>query len=137
MALNSLASFFARRLGVLLSLCIVTPLSVWLWSCYNGPARVWVNFYLSGVFYVLFWCLAVFFFAPRRKYAWKIALCVLAATCLLEFLQLWEPAFLEKIRATFLGKAILGTCFVWGQFPYYVAGSLIGLLWLKLLAAEE
>lgn len=136
MALKFLVSFFMRRLGVLLSLCIVTPLSLWLWSSYKGPARVWVNFYLTGVFYVVFWCLVVFFFVPRRKYAWKIALCVLVATCLLEFLQLWEPGFLEKIRATFLGQALLGTSFVWGQFPYYFAGSLIGLLWLRLLGDE-
>ncbi len=137
MDLNLLRCFFTRRLGVILSLCILTPLSFWVWSCYNGPAKVWVNFYLSAVFYVVFWCLFVFLFAPKRKCALRIALAVLAGTCLLEFLQLWEPVFLEKIRATFLGKAILGTCFVWGQFPYYIAGSLIGFFLLKLLAAER
>jgi hypothetical protein len=137
MDVKSLPSFFARRLGVVLSLCIVTPLSFWIWRGYHGPARIWVNFYLSGAFYVLFWCLVVFFFAPKKKYALKIALGVLAATCLLEFLQLWHPAFLQNIRATFLGQAILGTCFVWAQFPYYFAGSLVSFFLLKLLAAEE
>ena len=38
-------------------------------------------------------------------------------TCVLDVLQLWHPMFLENVRATFLGNAILGTTFVLWDFP--------------------
>jgi hypothetical protein len=63
----------------------------------------------------------------------KIAAGVLAATCVLEFLQLWHPPFLEALRSNFLGATILGTTFDWTDFPYYFAGSGIGWLWLNML----
>jgi hypothetical protein len=87
--------------------------------------------------YEVFWCLLVFFFWPRCQNALKIALGVFAVTCLLEVLQLWEPVFLEKIRATFLGRAIIGTDFTWWQFPYYALGSLIGWLLLRTLCGKK
>ena len=121
-------SFFLRRSWILLSLCIVTPLGFWFKS-YNGPRELWFKHYGAGVLYEIFWCLALFFSCPRRQNPAKIAIAVFAATCILEALQLWHPMFLEKIRATFLGGAILGTTFVWWDFPYYVLGCLIGWLW--------
>ncbi len=128
--------FFRRRLWVIVSLCVVTPLGLWLWGWYRGPWRIWVNYYATGAIYEVFWCLVVFLFRPRGKDAVKIAAGVFIATCILEVLQLWEAGFLESIRATFVGKALIGTSFVWWQFPYYVAGSLAGLLWLKMLGRE-
>ena len=122
-------------MGVLLSLCIVTPLGFWFWR-YDGPGRWWFNYYGSSSLYEVFWCLVVFFFWPRRKNAAKIAVWVFVVTCVLEVLQLWEPMFLEKVRATFLGAAIIGTCFAWWQFPHYVLGGLIGWLWMRLLCRK-
>jgi len=116
---------------VLVSLAIVTPLSFWLWRSYDGPGRIWINYYVSCVFYELFWCLLLFFFWPEKKYAARIAIGVFLATCGLEFLQLYKPAFLQEIRSTFLGMAVLGTCFVWRQFPYYIVGSFLGWLWIR------
>jgi len=132
MDLAVISSFFLRRMKVLVSLCIVTALGFWFWR-YGGPGRLWFNYYGSCVIYELFWCLAVFFFVPRRQYASKITIAVFVATCLLEALQLWEPMFLEKIRATSPGAALIGTSFTWWQFPHYILGSLIGWLWLKML----
>jgi hypothetical protein len=63
--LKDISLFFRRRMGALLSLCVVTPL---------------------GLF--------------------------------------WDAVFLEEIRSTFLGMALIGTCFVWWQFPHYVLGQL-------------
>ncbi len=136
MNLRVIISFFLRRLGVLLSLCIITPLGFLLWW-YDGPGRVWFNYYATGMLYVVFWCLVVFFFWPRRKNAAKIAVGVFVVTCVLEVLQLWEPVFLEKVRATFLGAVLIGTCFVWWQFPHYVLGSLVGFLWLRMLGRRR
>ncbi|MHC4619045.1 MAG: ribosomal maturation YjgA family protein [Planctomycetota bacterium] len=132
-----LVSFFSRRIRILLSLGIVTALGFWLWRGYEGPAKRWVNNYPTGVLYVLFWSLLVFCFTPKRKNSLKIAAGVLAATCLLEFLQLWHPPLLQEFRATWLGQALIGTDFVWGQFPYYFAGALLALLLMRLLAASE
>ena len=127
MSLEVIISYFRRRRWILLALCIITPLGLSLWW-YDGPGRRWFNFYLTCAAYEIFWCLVAFFFWPRRQNAAQIALGVFLVTCGLEFLQLWRPMFLQQIRATFLGMAIIGTDFVWRQFPYYIAGSLIGWL---------
>jgi len=133
--LRAINSFFRQRVWVLLSLCIVTPLGFCLWG-YDGPGKVWFNFYATGILYEIFWCLVLFFFWPKRENALKIAVFVFVMTCVLEVLQLWEPMFLEKIRSTFLGMALIGTSFVWRQFPHYVLGSLIGLVWLRKLGKK-
>lgn len=135
MDFKDIISFFLGRARVLLSLCIVTPLGFWLWR-YDGLGRLWFNFYATGALYEIFWCLVVFFFWPQKKNITKIVVGVLVATCLLEVLQLWHPIFLEKIRTTFIGKALISTCFVWWQFPHYALGSLIGWLWLWILSKK-
>jgi hypothetical protein len=124
-------------MGALLSLCVVTPSGLWLWRYYDGPWRVWFRFYATGILYEIFWCLVLFFFWPRRENAVKIAVGVFIVTCVLEVLQLWDAVFLEKIRSTFVGMAVIGTCFVWWQFPYYVLGSLIGLMWMRMLGKKN
>lgn len=126
-----------RRFWVLLSLSVITPLGIWLWRYYDGPAKHWINYYISCVFYEIFWCLFLFFFWHRRENTTKIAISVFAATCFLEILQLWEAPFLVFIRATFIGKALIGTDFVWRQFPYYVIGSFLGWFWLRLLSRKS
>ncbi len=134
--LKVISLFFRRRLGALLSLCVVGPLGFWLWRYYDGPWKVWVNFYATGIIYEIFWCLVLYLFWPRKEDAVKIAVIVFIFTCVLESLQLWEAAFLENIRSTLIGAALIGTCFVWWQFPYYVAGSVIGFVWLRLLGGR-
>lgn len=126
-----------RRLSILISLFLVGSIGLYLWRFYNGPSRLWLNYYVSSIFYEVFWCLFIFFFLPNKTYPAKIAIAVFAATCLLEFLQLCRAPLLEAIRRTFLGKALIGTDFVWQQFPYYVIGSFAGWLWLRLLAKKN
>ena len=117
--------FFWRRLSVLISLFIVAVVGVLLWG-YRGPGRVWFNFYATCIIYEIFWSLAVFFFYFQSRRATRIAVCVFTATCIIEILQLWHPAFLTAIRKTFLGMALIGTCFMWWQFAHYALGSFIG-----------
>ena len=126
-------SFFLRRWWIVLSLCVITPLGFWF-KAYNGPGRWWFYYYGGGVAYEIFWCLVVFFFWPKRKNAARIALCVFVITCALETLQLWHPALLQQIRSTFLGRALLGTTFVWWDFPHYALGSFVGWLWMSCIA---
>ena len=119
------------QLLTLISLVIIVPVGFYS-KFYKGPAFFWVNNSLGGLFYEIFWCLLIFLFFTKGK-PWIIASIVLITTCLLEFLQLWHPNFLEWIRSNFVGRTILGNSFAWKDFPYYFVGSTIGWLWLKWL----
>jgi hypothetical protein len=83
--------------------------------------------------YEIFWCMAVFLFRPCKAAATKIAVGVFLITSILEILQLWHPWFLQQVRSTFLGGALLGTTFVWWDFPYYVLGCFVGWVWMRAL----
>ena len=120
-----------KRKLTLISIFIITPIGFYS-KFYKGPAASWVNDFLGGAFYVIFWCLVFYFIFPKSK-SWFIATIVLVVTCLLEFLQLWHPPLLEFIRSNFIGVTILGHSFNWSDFPYYFLGSAIGWLWLKCI----
>jgi hypothetical protein len=109
----------ARSLGVLGA---VTPLG-FATKFYSGPGATWVAWEAGGLLYVIFWIFAVLAAFPRLSRA-KVSVGVVVATCILEFVQLWHPTWLERIRATFLGQALLGETFAWSDFPYYFAGGL-------------
>ncbi len=103
---------------------------------YRGVLSGWVNDSLGGVFYEIFWCLFIFFlFAKVRP--WKIALGVLLVTGTLEFMQLWHPPFLEFLRRSQGGQAMLGHYFAWSDFPYYFIGGGIGGVWMSRLRALD
>ncbi len=99
---------------------------------YRGPGESWTRDSLAGLFYVVFWCLAAAFVFPRASPR-RIALAVLVATCALEVLQLWHPPWLQEVRGTFLGAALLGTTFVVSDFVYYVIGAGLGWLGVRWL----
>ena len=107
----------------------LVPLGLYT-KVYAGPAAGWVNHSLGGVFYVLFGCLLIFWLQPRVR-PWRIVLAVLAVTCLLEFLQLWHPPFLEWLRSFWIGRTLLGTTFAWSDFPYYFFGAGLSWLWIQ------
>ena len=123
------------RKWTLVSLILIIPTGFYS-KFYRGPAAAWVNDSLGGVFYEIFWCLLILLFLPRVK-PWIIALCVSVVTCILEFMQLWHPPFLEILRSNFMGRTLLGTTFTWTDFPYYFLGSGIGWFWIKHLQTLE
>jgi hypothetical protein len=125
---------FKKRSWTVVSLLIIVPIGFYS-KFYTGPAANWVNNSLSGVFYEVFWCALLFLFLDDKP--WIIATFVLMMTCLLEFLQLWHPPFLEFIRSHFLGRAVLGTSFTWSDFPYYFLGCGVGWLWMKWLQRKS
>ncbi len=124
----------SRQCWALASLAVITPAGFYS-KFYSGPGAFWANNSFAGALYVAFWCLAAFLFWPRRNPAW-IAAIVLTATCALEFLQLWHPPALQAVRGHFLGAAILGTTFVWSDFPYYFLGAALGWLVMRAISAR-
>ena len=120
---------YRTRKSISLSLLVVIPAG-FLLKLYSGPAQSWFNNYGAGVIYTIFWCLVAFFFWPRKEMITRIAVGVFLGTSFLEVLQLWHPSFLEQIRSTFLGRALIGTTFVWWDLPHYAAGCTIAWLWM-------
>jgi len=130
-----MSSILKRRKLTLLALLLITPAGFYS-KFYQGPAAGWANNSLGGLLYEIFWCLSVYLVFPKDK-TWLIALSVLVATCILEFLQLWHPPALEWIRGFFLGRTIIGTSFTWSDFPYYFLGSGLGGCWIEGLRRRE
>lgn len=126
--------FLVQNRWIILSIILITPLGFYT-KFYTGPLQDWVNNSLGGVFYEIFWCL-VLALLFRRLRPVSIAGVVLLVTCALEFLQLWHPQFLEYLRSTFIGVTILGNSFSWSDFPYYLAGSVLGYVLLKRLSGN-
>ena len=127
----------AARYRALAALVVVTALTFAL-KFYPGPGRWWVNNWgPASIGYELFFMLAAFLIWPRREAVTPIAVVVCLATCALEFLQLWQPQLLQSLRATFLGKALLGTSFSWWDFPAYFVGCLCGWWLLRWIFARS
>ena len=105
---------------------------------YPGPGRWWVNHWGPAsvayeIFFMFLACLAV----PRRAAVTPVAVGVCVATCVLELLQLWQPPWLQAIRSTFLGAALLGNTFSWWDLPAYPTGCLLGWCLLRWLLPRE
>jgi hypothetical protein len=117
---------------VILSLLVVMPFG-FAFKLYSGPGDWWFNNYGAGALYEIFWILTAFLFFHSRRSANLIPILVFVITCILEFLQLWHPPLLEMMRSFFMGSALIGTTFVWWDFPHYVLGCLLGWFWARLL----
>ena len=124
-------TYLWQRRWILLSIIIVAVLGYCLWRYYRGPLRKWFNYYVTVVLLEIFWCLVVFFFIPEKRNAGKIAVIVFIVTCFWEFSQLWALPILEKGREIFPINILLGTSFVWWQFPHYLVGAFLGWLYMR------
>ncbi|NER38162.1 MAG: DUF2809 domain-containing protein [Oscillatoria sp. SIO1A7] len=121
--------FFNYRLALLASILFIVPLGLAM-KFYRGPGQEWLNNSFGGVPYEIFFVLLVVFIWPQLA-AVRAAVAVCLVTCLLECLQLWHPPFLQAIRATLLGRLLLGNTFQWTDFPYYFIGSFLGWAWVR------
>ncbi len=121
--------FLTYRLAVLSSMLVIVPVGYWVRFA-QEPGPPWVHDALGSVAYEVFWVLLLVFSWPRVSPRWA-AIAVCLATCGLEFLQLWQHPVLQAMRATVVGRLVLGNTFTWTDFPAYVIGSTIG--WLGLL----
>jgi Protein of unknown function (DUF2809) len=86
----------------------------------------------GSIAYELFWILLVLAISPRANIRTTV-ISVCLVSCAIEFLQLYQPPWLQAIRATLPGRLVLGTTFSWADFPPYFIGSSLGLLWVYYL----
>ncbi|HLO84500.1 MAG TPA: DUF2809 domain-containing protein [Nostocaceae cyanobacterium] len=121
-----------QSLFLALSLLVVVAMG-FFFKYYTGPANQWFNNYGAALFYEIFWCLFAFWWFRSKAAILQIPIYVFVITCIIEFLQLWHPPFLTAIRATLIGKLLLGSTFAWWDFPHYLLGCIFGWLWLQQL----
>ena len=87
----------------------------------------------GGVFYVLFFSLLLTIIFPKIA-PWKAALIAYLYTDVVEFLQLWH--LLDPLRATLLGRILLGSTFDPTDFIYYTLGLVVSWGVLQQLAVK-
>lgn len=119
-----------NRKRLLIALALITPLG-FATKFYQGPGEHIVRSNLGGALYEVFWVLLVLLVWPGLS-PFRVAVGVLSVTSVLEVAQLWHPPWLQAIRSTFLGHAVLGSTFAWLDFPWYVAGCILALLICRL-----
>lgn len=122
-------SFFKYRSLLLINIILIIPLGYAV-RFSPGPAPEWLNDFLGSLAYQLFWILFVLFLYPRASLIWT-AVGVCLFSCGLEFLQLWQPPWLQSLRATLPGRLVLGNTFTLSDFPPYFIGSFLGWLWVR------
>ena len=116
-----------------LLLFVLSATGLWMWRYYRGWEEYWIRYYISGIVYVMILSFGLFTIMPSRKNVLRIPLIVFVLTCGLEFLQLYKPPILQAFRATLIGAALIGTSFVWLQFPFYIGGALCSYFLLRIL----
>jgi Protein of unknown function (DUF2809) len=90
----------------------------------------------GSIAYQTFWILLVLFiYPPANRRLTAIWVCV--GSCAIEFLQLYQPPWLQAIRATLPGRLVLGTSFAWSDFPAYFIGSYLGWLWVRWIGGRD
>ncbi|HEY9807477.1 MAG TPA: DUF2809 domain-containing protein [Candidatus Obscuribacterales bacterium] len=130
MAIPSHHFWLKYRIALSLSLLAIAPLGYWVRFSGFGPA--WFHDGAGSVAYEIFWIFLAAFFLPTAAPS-KIAVGVCLATCGLEFLQLWQPPWLQALRATLPGRLVLGNTFTWSDFFSYFIGSFGGWVGLRSL----
>ena len=117
------------RVSLIIWLFLVALLGYWF--RFDAPISAGWRDRIGGAAYVIFFVIALAIISQASSTT-RIALLVLTLTCALEFLQLWHLLWLEQIRRTLLGRALLGTTFGWTDFPPYFAGAVIGWALVRL-----
>ncbi len=123
--------FGRYRLALLVSMIVIIPIG-YGGRFYLSPELEGLRNWIGNLAYECFWVLFVIFFLPQIS-PLRAAIAVCLASFAIEVSQLWQPNWLQALRATLLGRLVLGNSFYWADFPQYVAGSFLGWLWASLL----
>ena len=119
------------RIALLLGVVIVVPLGYWVRFSKGLSAPLLQDIGGSIAYQVMLMFLTAVLF-PGASPA-KLALGVFLFSSGIEFLQLCKASVLVAARATWVGRVILGTTFLWADFPPYALGCVIGWLALRIL----
>ncbi|MBD2079451.1 DUF2809 domain-containing protein [Leptolyngbya sp. FACHB-17] len=118
------------RVSLLLTISLIIPLGYFVRFSPLFPN--WFSDVFGSIAYQIFFISLVQFCFPKTPIA-KTVIGVFIFACAIEFLQLWQPPFLQAIRATPPGRLILGNTFLWSDFPSYAIGSTVGWLGMRQL----
>jgi Protein of unknown function (DUF2809) len=118
---------YPRRLVFLVNILAIVPLGYTIRFSPSLPEYICD---LGGsIAYQIFWiCLVLFIYPPANRRL--TAIWVGLGSCAIEFLQLYQPPWLQVIRATLLGRLVLGSTFLWSDLPVYWIGVYLGWLWV-------
>ncbi len=126
-----IARFVARQALVFASLVATLALGIGS-QVYDGPGARFVARDVSAAIYALAWCfglaLMLWRWPPRAVGVGALAVCFAV-----ELSQLWHPHWLEVGRATWPGRLVLGSTFMWSDLAWSVVGVGVGLIWLRCL----
>lgn len=120
------------RIFCAIALALTIPLGL-ASKVYSGWGQAWVEGYFGDILFEMAWIFFVGCLHPRIS-PLKLSLWVFGVTSAVEISQLWQPAWLQAVRATLFGKLFLGSTFVWADFLYYAIGCGIG--WAGLSAIQ-
>jgi len=115
-------------------LCAASVGACFLYAGTRSNLPQWWSSHGGGIPYVLFFVFLAYTLLPKPKWLFRICGIVVLATCGLEAFQLWNPEPLAAFRKTTFGAALLGSTFVWGDFPPYFIGGAIGYAILTIAA---
>jgi Protein of unknown function (DUF2809) len=119
------------RIALLIGIILIIPLGYSVRFA-TGLGMPLLQDITGSLAYQILLMLLVAFFCPRASLV-KVAVWVCVASCVGELLQLWQPPLLQAIRATWIGRIVLGNTFTVSDFPPYAVGSFLGWLGLKWL----
>ncbi|NES07656.1 MAG: DUF2809 domain-containing protein [Okeania sp. SIO2F4] len=126
-----------KKYRIIILICLIFTVILGLATkFYEGIFSEWLNNSFSSIFYEAFWIFLVIFIRPQLPPG-LVAFLVFLVTSLLEFLQLWKPPFLQAIRATLIGRLLLGNTFVWWDFLYYILGCTLTWIFLHYTMSEK
>lgn len=97
---------------------------------YSGPGYEFIHNHLGGTIYVVFWILLFSIIFPNYS-TLKLSFWVFLATCAIEFTQLIQSPFLEKLRENFVIRALIGSTFNPFDFIWYLVGAVLGYIVIK------
>ena len=121
------------RLGFLAFVAVMVPVGLAVRRVDPTPGSV-----ISSVLYELMLVALAMAAVPYRRAVVPVCVGVCLLTVTLEFLQLWQPPWLQSIRATRLGQGALGSSFDWRDLPTYPLGCAIGAaVLLKIMPLER
>ena len=114
--------------------CLTSVALCLLYARFRDRLPPWWESHGGGIPYVMFWIALFFTMFPKTSWILRICVAAITATCCLEFAQLVNPEPLASFRKTKFGAALLGTTFVWNDFPPYFIGGIIGWVILHCIA---